>query len=83
MIYKKLHSKSIPKKNLYKKSKSKFSKNIKDNYTKFLYKGTTFYIIYKSQDFFQDSTNTDLPILNKELEKWQNEIKRLEKKLKN
>ena len=57
-------------------------KNYKD-YTKFIFKNSPFFIIYNSNEIIKDCKNNDMSFLNKELRICEQEINRLEEKLRN
>ena len=57
-------------------------KNYK-NYTKFIFKNAPFFIIYNSNESIKDCKNNDMSFLNKELRICEQEINRLEEKLRN
>ena len=91
MVNKKLASKNISSEielmiNRLARTKISFqelNKKTKNNYSKFLYKNNSFYIFYNNKDISSDNNQKDFSFLNKELIMYEEEIKRIEKKLEN
>ena len=64
-------------------SYEKIDKKNYKNYTKFIFKNAPFFIIYNSNEAIKDCKNNDMSFLNKELRICEQEINRLEEKLRN